>query len=63
MVGGWRESINNQTATMAGDNKQQEHVVVDEGSDNEGKGGKGNVDGNEGGGQQRGQGWQGQWCW
>ncbi len=33
----------------------------DDGNNKEGVGGKGNGDGNEGGGQQRGQGWHGPW--
>jgi hypothetical protein len=49
----WQESINNHTTTMAGSNKQQECAADDEGSNKDGKGGKGVGDGNEGGGQQR----------
>jgi hypothetical protein len=46
---------------MLGNDKQQEHVVDDDGSNKEGKGGKGNRDGNEGGRQLRGQGQHGPW--
>ncbi len=41
---------------MVGDDEQQEHVVDDDGSNKEGKGGKSYGDGNEDGGQGRGQG-------
>ncbi len=41
MCSGWQESINNHTATMAGDNKQREHAADVEGNDEEGEGGKG----------------------
>jgi hypothetical protein len=46
-----------------GDNKQQEHAADGDGSDKEGNHGKGDSDDNEGGGQQRGQGWNGPWRW
>jgi hypothetical protein len=52
--GGWQESVNDHTTTTAGNNKGQEHVADDEGSDKEDKGGKGDGDYNEGGAQQRG---------
>jgi hypothetical protein len=50
--GGWRESINqgDRMTTMVGNNKQQECVADDDGSNKKGKGGKGDGDGNEGGG-------------
>ncbi len=44
------------TTTTVGDNERQERAVDDDGSNKEGKGGQGNCDGNEGGGQHRGQG-------
>jgi hypothetical protein len=46
------------TTTMVGNNERQERAAVDDGSDKEGKGGKGHGDDNEGGSQQRGQGRQ-----
>ncbi len=42
MGSGWQESIEDHTTMTAGDNKQQEHAVDDEGRDKEGMGGKGN---------------------
>jgi hypothetical protein len=42
------------TTTTVGDDKQQERAVDDDGSNEEGKGGQGDGDGNEGGGQRRG---------
>jgi hypothetical protein len=39
------------TTTMVGDNKQQEHAADGDGSNKEGKDGKGNGDGNEGTGR------------
>ncbi len=54
MGSGWQESINDHTTTMAGDDKQRECVADDEGSNKEGKGGKGDCDYNEGGAQQIG---------
>ncbi len=42
--------------TMVGNSEHQERVADDDGRDKEGKGGKGNGDGNEGGRQRRGQG-------
>ncbi len=38
------------TSTTAGDNKQQEHVADDEGSNDEDEGGKGDGDADKGGG-------------
>jgi hypothetical protein len=52
--GGWQESIDNHTTMMVGDDKQLEYAADDEGSNKEGKGGKGDGDYNEGGAQQRG---------
>ncbi len=46
----------NHMTTMVGDNKQQERAADDDGSDKEGKGGKGDGEGNEVGGGRRGQG-------
>jgi hypothetical protein len=43
-AGGWQQP------TTAGDDKQQEHVADDEGSNKEGKGVKGNDNGDEDGG-------------
>jgi hypothetical protein len=51
---GRQESIDDHTAMTAGNDKQQEHAADDDGSNEEGKGGKGDNDGNEGGGQQTG---------
>ncbi len=50
-----------------GDGKRRERAADDDGSDKEGEGGQGDVDGNEGGGQQRGQerrreGWRWRLC-
>jgi hypothetical protein len=56
---GWQESTGNHTTTTACSNEQQECAANDEGGDKEGEGDKGNVDGNEGVRQQRGQGKQG----
>ncbi len=41
---GWQESIGNHMTMRAGDKEQQEHVANDEGSNKEGKGGKGDGD-------------------
>jgi hypothetical protein len=60
---GWQESVNNHTATMVGDNKQQEHALDDVGNNKDCEGDKGNGDSEEGAGQQGGQGWQGPWRW
>jgi hypothetical protein len=49
--------------TTVGDDIQREHAVDGDGSDKEGKDGKGDGDGNEGAGQQRWQGRHGPWCW
>jgi hypothetical protein len=49
---GWQESVDNHTATMVGNEEQQEHGADNEGNDKEGKGGKGNGDSDEGAGQQ-----------
>ncbi len=49
--------------TMAGDNIRQEHAADSDGSDEEGKDGKGDGDGNEGAGQRRWRGWHGPWRW
>ena len=38
------------TTTMVGDNERRERAADDNGSNEEGEGGKGNGDGNEGGG-------------
>jgi hypothetical protein len=40
--GGWQESVDNHTTTKAGDDEQCEHAADVEGSNREGKGGKGN---------------------
>ncbi len=40
--GGWQESIDGHTTTMVGNNEQGEHEADDEGSNEEGEGGKGN---------------------
>jgi hypothetical protein len=76
--GGWHESNDNHTTTMAGDNKWWSHVANDKGIDKEGKGGKamamairvagdegGHGVGNEGGVQPSGgwQRWQERWWW
>jgi hypothetical protein len=45
--GGWKESIDDHSTTMAGADKQQERVVDNDGSNKEGKGAKGDGDGNE----------------
>ncbi len=71
MGGGWRESVDDHTATMVGDDKRRERARDDEGNNEdwaramvttkrvpgnrEGKGGKGHGIGDEGGVQQRGQ--------
>jgi hypothetical protein len=52
--GGWRKSINDHRTMTAGNDKQREPAVDDEGSNKEGKGGKGDGDYNESGLQQRG---------
>ncbi len=39
--GGWRESVDNHTSTMAGNDEQYEHAADVEGSDKGGKGGNG----------------------
>ncbi len=52
----WKESVDNHTTTMAGNNKKWEGAADDEGSNKEGRDSKGDGDGDEGGGQQRGQG-------
>jgi hypothetical protein len=46
----------NLTTMTVGDDERRERAVDDDGSNKEGKGGKGDGDSNEGGGQQRGQG-------
>jgi hypothetical protein len=51
-----RQRSDHDTTKMVGDNKQQERVADDDGSDKEGESGKGNGDVNEGGGQRRGRG-------
>jgi hypothetical protein len=52
--GGWQESIDDHTTTTAGNDKRRERAVDDEGSNKEGKGGKGDGDYNKVGVQQRG---------
>ncbi len=52
--GGWRESVDDHTATMVGNGKQQERACDDEGNDEDGKGGKGDGNNKEGAGQQGG---------
>jgi hypothetical protein len=42
--------------TMVGDNERREHAADDDGSNKEGKGGKGDGEGNEVGGGRRGRG-------
>ncbi len=49
MGGGWGKSVDDHMTTTAGNDKQQERVADDEGSDKEGEGGKGDGDYNEGG--------------
>ncbi len=49
MGGGWQESVDDHMTTTVGDNKRREHAADDEGSNKEGKGGKGDGDYNEGG--------------
>jgi hypothetical protein len=49
--------------TMVGNDIQQEHTSDGNGSDEEGKDGKGDGDGNEGAGRQRWQGRHGPWRW
>jgi hypothetical protein len=61
--GGWRESVDDHTATTVGDDEQRERARDDEGNDEDCKGGKGDGDNEEGAGQQGGQGWQGPWRW
>jgi hypothetical protein len=39
--GGWQESVDDHTTTVAGEEEQCEHAADVEGSDKEGKGGKG----------------------
>jgi hypothetical protein len=48
--------------TMVGDDKQRGHAADGNGSNKEGKDGKGDGDGNEGASRRRGQGWHGPWC-
>jgi hypothetical protein len=55
----WQEIVNNHTTMIASDNKWKEGVADNEGSDKEGKSGKGGGNGDEGGGQQRGRGCKG----
>ncbi len=52
--GGWRESVDDHTATMVGNDEQQERVRDDEGNDKDCEGGKGDGDNEEGAGQQGG---------
>ena len=53
--GGWRESINDHTATtLVGDDKRRERARDDEGNDEDCEGGKGDGDNEEGAGQQGG---------
>jgi hypothetical protein len=48
--GGWQESVDNHTTMMGGGHKRLEHAAADdEGSNKEGKVGKGDGDYNEGG--------------
>ncbi len=48
--GGWRDSVDDHTATMVGDDKRREHARNDEGNDKDCKGGKGDGDNEEGAG-------------
>ncbi len=48
--GGLGESVDDHKITMAGDAERRERAADDEGSDKEGKGGKGDGDDDEGGG-------------
>jgi hypothetical protein len=41
---GWQESVDDHTTTMVGDYKQREHAANVEGSNKEGKVGKGDVE-------------------
>ncbi len=52
--GGWRESIDDHTATIVGDDKRREHAGDDEGNDKDCEGGKGDGDNKESAGQQGG---------
>ncbi len=61
--GGWRESVNDHTATTVGDDERQERVLDHVGNDEDCEGGKGDGDNEEGSGQQGGRGWQGSWRW
>ncbi len=51
---GWRESIDDHTATTVGDDERRERACDDEGNDEDYEGGKGDGDNEEGAGQQRG---------
>jgi hypothetical protein len=62
-AGGWRESVNNHTATMVGNDEQREHARNYEGNDKDCEGSKGDGDNKEGAGQLGGQGGQGPWRW
>ncbi len=57
--GGWQQSIDNHMIMTAGNDKGQEGAVDDEGNYKEGKGGKGNGDGNEGAVDKEGNGGKG----
>jgi hypothetical protein len=51
--GGWQERVKDHMTTMVGNKGQQVRAADDEGINKEGNGGKGNCDGDEGGGQKR----------
>ncbi len=51
---GWRESVDDHTATTVGDDKQRERARDDEGNNEDCEGSKGNGDNKEGAGQQGG---------
>jgi hypothetical protein len=61
--GGWRESVDDHTATTVGDDERREHARDDEGNNKDCEGGKDDGDNEEGAGQQGGRGWQGPWHW
>jgi hypothetical protein len=52
--GGWRESNDDHTAKMVGDDERRERARDDEGNDEECEGGKSDGDNEEGAGQQGG---------
>ncbi len=61
--GGWRESVDDHTATTMGDDERRERARDDEGNDKDCEGSKGDGDNEEGARQQGGRGWQGPWHW